>query len=230
MAYEEMPDITPAIADVMTEFKEWKDEILRILGGDNVVPEVITSKVGGLTYQQIVDIIDQELLNHVNQRNPHGMALSNLGGMTRGTYDVLSKSYYPKSGMPFTTVKGVPWSVAGNVLKMSDLQFVHMGQAVTSLGGSFTITSTARQYLKYRITRGALGKEVATVMETDANEDVNTIIVGHVALVGGVVSAVFTDVMRIGYAAISKTRRGLAIPATTGTPTQPQSLPANWFV
>lgn len=230
MAYEDVPDINPAIAEIMEEFQAWKDEILRILGNSNTNPEILTSKVGGLSYAEIVAIIDQELLNHVNQRNVHGLTLAALGGMTKGAYDTMEKSYYPKSGMPFTTVKGVPYSVAGNVLKISDLQFVHMGNVTTSMGGSFTVTTTARQYIKYRITRGASGfKEVATVMEADASEDINTIVVGHVALVGGVVTPVFTDVIRIGYAAISKTRRGLAIPATTGTPTQPQSLPANWF-
>jgi hypothetical protein len=106
---------------------------------------------------------------------------------------------------------------------------MHMGTAVTALGGSFTATAS-RQYIKFVVSRSATGfKQVAVTLSPNAAEDINTIIVGHVQLVGGVAQAVFTDVLRIGYAAISKTRRGYAIPATAGTPTQPQSLPANWF-
>lgn len=221
---------TPEIVEEITlEFTKWKEEILRLLGADNTHPEVITGNIGGFTYAQIVAIIDQELLAHINNRNAHGLTLAGLGGMTRGTFDTLMKSYYPKAGMPFTTVKGIPWSVAGAVLKVADIQFMWMGQAVTALGGTFTATAS-RQYIKFVISTAAGGyKQVAVVMAADASEDINTIIVGHVQLVGGVAQAVFTDVVRIGGAAISQVRRGNAIPATLGTPTQPQSLPASWF-
>ena len=221
---------TPEIVEEITEeFTKWKDEILRLLAAQNSNPETITSKVGGLTYAQIVAIIDQELLAHINARNAHGLTLAGLGGMSKGTFDTMMKSYYPKVGMPFTTVKGVPWSVSGAVLKVVDIPFLWMGRALTAQGGTFTATAS-RQYIKFVITTAAGGyKQVTVLMAPDASEDVNTIIVGHVQLVGGVAQAVFTDVVRIGYAAISQTRRGLAIPATAGTPTQAQSLPANWF-
>lgn len=221
---------TPEIVEQITEeFTAWKEEILRLLGADNTHPEIVTSKIGGLSYADIVAIIDQELLAHINNRNAHGLTLAGLGGMAKGTFDTLMKSYYPKAGMPFTTVKGVPWSVAGAVLKVSDIPFMWMGQAVTALGGTFTATAS-RQYIKFTVS-GAPGayKTVSVTMAPDASEDINTIIVGHVQLVGGVAQAVFTDVVRIGYAAISQVRRGYAIPATLGTPTQAQSLPASWF-
>lgn len=230
MSDELLPDINPAIAEIMDEFQAWKDELFRILGGDNVTPEVVTSKVGGLTYAQIVDIIDQEILAHISQRNVHGLTLGGLGGMSKVAFDTMAKSYYPKAGMPFTTVKGIRYSVTGNVLNMTDIPFVHMGDMLTSLGGSFTITTTARQYLKFVVSRGDTGyKDVDTVMESTPSEDVNKIIVGHVSLVNGVVTPVFTDVLRIGYARISKVRLGYAIPATNGTPTQPQTLSPSWF-
>jgi hypothetical protein len=221
---------TPEIVEQITEeFIAWKEEILRLLGADNVQPETITGNIGGFTYAQIVAIIDQELLAHINNRNAHGLTLAGLGGMAKGTFDTLMKSYYPKAGMPFTSVKGVPWSVAGAVLKVVDVPFMWMGRVMTATGGTFTATAS-RQYIKFVISTAASGfKQVTVLMSPDASEDINTIIVGHVQLVGGVAQAVFTDVVRIGGAAISQVRRGNAIPATLGTPTQPQTLPASWF-
>jgi hypothetical protein len=221
---------TPEIvAEITEEFIKWRDEILRLLGADNAQPEVITGSVGGLTYAQIVAIIDQELLAHINTRTAHGLTLAGLGGMSKPTFDTLMKSYYPKAGMPFTTVKGVPYSVVGTVLKVADIPFMWMGRTLTATGGTFNATTT-RQYVKFRISTSASGnKQVDVILSADALEDVNNIIVGHVQVVAGVAQAVFTDVVRIGYAAISQTRRGYAIPATPGTPTQPQSLPASWF-
>lgn len=221
---------TPEIVEEITEeFTKWKEEILRLLGADNTQPEVITGNVGGYTYAQLEAIIDQELLAHINNRNAHGLTLSGLGGMAKGTFDTMMKSYYPKAGMPFTTVKAVPYSVSGAVLSLSDVPFLWMGRGLTALGGKFTATS-ARQYIKFVVSTAAAGyKQVSVIMSPTADEDINTIIVGHVQLVGGVAQAVFTDVVRIGYAAISQLRRGYAIPATFGTPTQPQSLSPSWF-
>lgn len=215
--------------ELTVEFTKWKDEIIRLLRASNSNPEVTTSKVGGLSFNEIAAIIDQELLAHINNRNAHGLTLAGLGGMSTSAFDTLMKSYYPKSGMPFTTVKGVPYTVAGAVLTVADVQFMWMGRALTATGGTFTATA-ARQYIKFVVSTAAGGyKQVTVLMSPNATEDINTILVGHVQLVGGIAQPVFTDVVRIGHAAISQLRRGYAIPATFGTPTQSQTLSPSWF-
>lgn len=219
------------IAELRVQFEAWKDEILRLaaISKGQSGSKNFTEKLGGLTYDQILSTFDAELKAHTDLPNPHNLTLGVLGGMAQSTYNVLEQSYYPRSGFPFTKVPKVVVSTTGTLIEVYSFEMMFMGTMINVLGGRFTISSTTRKYLKVTVT-GTPGNWVGTLTLSDTvNEDIRTIIVGHSALVGAAPVTVTTAIFRLGQAAVTQTPRGLAIPASKGTPTLPQSLEPGWF-
>lgn len=219
------------IAELRLQFEAWKDEVLRLATASKGVSgsKNFTDKVGGLTYDQILSTFDAELKAHTDLPNPHNVTLGGLAGMAQSTFNVLEQSYYPRSGFPFTKVPKVIVSTSGANIEVFSFDMMFMGTMISVLGGRFTITSTTRKYLKVTVT-GSPGNWVGTLTLSDTVfEDIRSIIIGHSALVGPSPITVTTAIFRLGQAVVTQTPRGLAIPASKGTPTLPQSLEPGWF-
>lgn len=221
------------VAEFEAKFEEWKDEVMRlVLASDgNVERRTDTLKVGGYTYDQIVALFMQELNAHIATRNAHGHTLTALGGMTTGAFDALKVSKYPRTGFPFTQVKGVVRSVSGNNLTITGFTMLYLGREVTVPTTVLTLANTGATPTYIRVVvSGTPGNYTAALSaSTSATESMNTIIIARVTFSGSTMIPVFTDILRVGDAAISQTPRGKAIPATTGTPTTARSLDSGWF-
>lgn len=219
------------IAELRVQFEAWKTEVLRLAAISKLQSgsKNFTEKLGGLAYEQILSTFDAELKAHTDLRNPHNLTLTGLAGMAQSTYNALEKSYYPRSGFPFTKVPKVVVNTSGTTIEVFSFDMMFMGTVITVLGGRFSVNTTVRKYLKVTVT-GTPGNWVGTLTLNDSvAEDMRNVIVGHSALVGGVPVTVTTAVFRLGQAVVTQTPRGLAIPASKGTPTLPQSLEPGWF-
>lgn len=219
------------IAELRVQFEAWKNEVLRLaaISKSQSGSKNFTEKLGGLAYEQILSTFDAELKAHTDLPNPHNLTLVGLAGMATSTFDNLEKSYYPRAGFPFTKVPKVVVSTNGAIIEVFGFDMMFMGTPISITGGRFTVTGTVRKYLKVTVT-GTPGNWVGTLTLSDTvDEDIRKIIAGHVTLSGPSVVVVTTPVFRLGQAAVTQTPRGLAIPASMGTPTLPQNLEPGWF-
>ena len=219
------------IAALREQFEAWKDEVLRLAEANSTKysTESTTERVGGLTHEQILSTFDLELKAHTDQTNPHGLTLATFAGMSSPTFDTLQASYYPRTGFPFTKVVKLPFSVNGATITVPAFDTLFMGMPIKVPAAVLTVTGAVRKYLKVVVT-GVPGRWIGTMTLADnANEDTRNIVVGHTALVANVATTVTVAIFRLGYAAVTQTPRGLAIPASKGVASLEQSLEPGWF-
>lgn len=218
------------MADLVQQFTAWKEEIIRLLSANAAGSIKITKAIEGLTWAEIQEIIDDELYAHFTNKLAHNVDILGLGGMTRESFDALLADVYPKYGMPFSQAKNVQYTVAGTTVTFPDTEIFHEGFVYELAGVDFTITNTARKWWLIKIEPQGEYKVAKIYLVDNQNEDLDSFIIGHVQLVGGVPQMVIRDVTRIGDATISTTPRGRGIPASPGTPASTGTIDSGWFV
>jgi hypothetical protein len=218
-------------ANLVSQFALWKAQIYRLIKASAiaVVHAYNSNKVNGKDTADLIAIIDAEVLAHENTVNAHGDTLAQLGGITKATYDADAVPYFPKDGLPITEVPLLAPPVSGTQMTIPSFSMHYQGRAITVPGTVLYLAATPRQYIKVTIT-GTYPNYVATMSNTtDVSENISTIIIGAVNYANSAFSAAFQKVVRIGYAVLTPSARGLGIPVSLGTQASTGATSNNWY-
>lgn len=217
--------------NLVDKFTLWTTQVKRLIRAQAwiVTRALDTKKINGNSTADLIAIIDGEVAAHEAAPNPHQDTLAIMGGMTRGNFDALAANYFPKDGLPITQVPLLAITIVGTTLTVPATTMIYQGRKITIPRTDIALDATAKVYLKIQVTGTAPNRVATPVVTTSVSEDIANMIVGTITFNGVVYTPSIAKIVRIGFATLSPTPRGLGIPTSTGTQAQPGSTPSTWY-
>ena len=221
--------------NLITKFSLWKAQVFRLVRkpAPFVNHALNTLKINGYSLNDLIAIIRGEVSAHENNHNrPHSETLTQLGGMTRATYEsTIPGRQFPKDGVPLSKIPQVQISMAPDytAIGLPALDIIYFGRKLTVPAANLQLGANPRQYLKMVVTGLPPLYNAQFVLSNDAVETLRMFTIGWVDIAGGVATATSFRSVRIGAAVLSTTPRGMGIPVTSGTQAAPANIPTTWF-
>lgn len=220
------------LAALSLKFGKYKAQVYRLIKSKagHVRESLDTERLTGLTLSDILTIIKGEINTHETTKpSSHSETLSQLGGMTKSTYDAKAAVYFPKDAFPISKVPLIAASIGGSNLSLPATEVVFNGRKITVPSAVLALGAATKYYVKITFTGEPPAVSGTFSVQADADEGQYEFVIGVATKAGAVWSVVMEKAARIGYFPITDAPRGQGIPHSTGTQAGPGTLPSTWF-
>lgn len=226
--------MTKTVQDLEEVFEDWLQTIVDVLKTpvSKIDKSLNAGKIGDHTLDDYKTIIDNEILAHLNEINPHNLTLSQLGALSvEEIYNLLSL-YQNKFRIPLTLIPNLNGKVTANwnantvTIAKSDVTI--LGSTISIPAATINMNSSNVQYVILNATMGTLDFTANYTVSTSPTVSFTKIPI--VKITKDTQTLNTRVIVRIGENELSRTPAGTTIPVSDGnTQAATGTIGSNWF-